>query len=75
MLEQDVKNVCSMDTLEAANSMSDPEVNDEHESFIFEEPQDTSTFEETPSPPAIGTHRVQPSLAPPSKKFQKGGCR
>ena len=47
-----------MDTLEAANSISDPEVNDELESFIFEEPQDTYTFEETPSPPAIGTHRV-----------------
>ena len=56
MLEQDVKNVYSMDTLEAANSMSDMEVNDEHESFILEEPQDTYSFEETPSPPAISTH-------------------
>ena len=27
-LEHDVENVCSMDTLEAANSASDPEVND-----------------------------------------------
>ena len=28
MLEQDVENVCFMDTLEAANSISDPEVNE-----------------------------------------------
>ena len=56
MLEQDVKNVCSMDTLEAANSMSGTEVNNENESFFLEEPQDTYSFEETPSHPAISTH-------------------
>ena len=56
MLEQDVKNVYSMDTLEAANSMSGTEVNDENESFFLEEPQDTHSLEETPSHPAISTH-------------------
>jgi hypothetical protein len=56
MLEQDVENVCSMDTLEAANSMSSTEVNDENENFFLEEPQDTYSFEETPSHPAISTH-------------------
>ena len=56
MLEQDVENVCSIDTLEAANSMSGTEVNDENESFFLEEPQDTYSFEETPSHPAISTH-------------------
>ena len=40
-LEHDVENICSMDTLEAANSIPDTEVNDDHESFILEEPQDT----------------------------------
>ena len=56
MLEQDVENVCSMDTLEAANSMSDSKVNDEHESFLLEGTQDTYSFEETPSPLAISTN-------------------
>ena len=56
MLEQDVENVCSMDTLEAANSMLGTEVNDENESFFLEEPQDTYYFEETTSPPALSTH-------------------
>ena len=56
MLEQDVENVCSIDTLEAANSMSGTEVNDENESFFLEKPQDTYSFEETPSHPAISTH-------------------
>ena len=75
MLEQDVENVCSMDTLEAAKSMSGTEVNDENESFFLKEPQDTYSFEETPSHPAISTtRRVQPSLAPLSEKVQKGGC-
>ena len=45
-----------MDTLEVANSIPDTEVNDDHESFILEEPQDTYSFEETPSPPALSTH-------------------
>ena len=58
MLEQDVENICSMDTLEAANSMSGAEVNDENESFFLEEPQDKYSFEETPSHPAIRTHAV-----------------
>ena len=56
MLEQDVENVCSMDTLEAVDSMSDSEVNDEHGSFILDEPQDTYSFDEAPSPLAISTH-------------------
>ena len=55
-LEHDVENICSMDTLEAANSIPDIEVNDDHESFILEEPQDTYPFKETPSPPALSTH-------------------
>ena len=55
-LEHDVENVCSMDTLEAVDSISDPEVNDEDGSFIFEGPQDTYSFDETPSPLAISTH-------------------
>ena len=38
-LEHDVENVCSMDTLEAVDSISDPEVNDEDGSFIFEGPR------------------------------------
>jgi hypothetical protein len=42
----DVENVCSMDTLEAVKSISDSEVNEEHRSFIFEEPQDTYSFDE-----------------------------
>ena len=45
-----------MDTLEAGNSIPDMEVNDDHESFILEEPQDTYYFEETTSPPALSTH-------------------
>ena len=45
-----------MDTLEAVNSISDSEVNDEHGSFILEEPQDTYSFDETPSPLANSTH-------------------
>ena len=40
-LGHDVENVCSMDTLEAVNSILDSEVNDEHGSFILEEPHDT----------------------------------
>ena len=40
-LEHDVENIYSMDTLEAANSISDTKGNDDHESFILEEPQDT----------------------------------
>ena len=40
-LEHDVENICSMDTLEAANSISDTKGKDDHESFILEEPQDT----------------------------------
>jgi len=56
MLGQDIENVCSMDTLEAANSISDPEVSDEHESFILEEPQDTYSFKETPSLMPLSTH-------------------
>ena len=55
-LEHNVKNIYSMDTLDAENSISDTEVNDNHESFILEEPQDTYSFEETPSPPALSTH-------------------
>ena len=55
-LEHDVENVFSMDTLGAANSISDSEINDEHESFIFEGPQDTYSFDETPSPITISTH-------------------
>ena len=55
-LEPNVENVCSMDTLEAVNSISDLEVNDEHGSFILEEPQDTYSFDETPSPLANSTH-------------------
>ena len=55
-LEHDVKNVFSMNTLEAAKSTSDLEVNDEHERFILEGPQDTYSFEETPYPLAISTH-------------------
>ena len=38
-LEHDVENICSMDTLEAANSIPDTEVNNDHESFILEESQ------------------------------------
>ena len=45
-----------MDTLEAANSIPDTEVNNDHESFILEEPQDAYSFEETPSPPELSTH-------------------
>ncbi|KAG2597855.1 hypothetical protein PVAP13_5KG305007 [Panicum virgatum] len=37
-LEHDVENVCSTDTLKATDSISDMEVNDEHKSFILEEP-------------------------------------
>ena len=37
-LEPNVENVCSMDTLEAVDSMSDSEVNVEYGSFIFEGP-------------------------------------
>ena len=55
-LELDVENVCSIHTLEAANSILDSEGNDEHESFILEEPHDTYSFEETPSPPGLNTH-------------------
>ena len=55
-LEHDVENVYSMDTLEVVDSMSDSEVNDEHGSFIFEGPQDTYSFDETPSPLANSTH-------------------
>ena len=55
-LEPNVENVCSKDTLEAANSMSDSKVNDEHESFLLEGTQDTYSFEETPSPLAISTN-------------------
>ena len=68
MLEQDVENVCSMDTLEAANSIPDTEVNDDHESFILEEPQDTYSFEETPSPPALSTH---PESSHPLPLYEK----
>ena len=68
MLEQDVENVCSMDTLEAANSMSGMEVNDEDESFFLEEPQDTYSFEETPSHPAISS---QPESSHPLPLYQK----
>ena len=55
-LEHAVENGCSMDTLEAVDYMSDLEVNEEHGSFIFEGPQDTYSFDETPSPLAISTH-------------------
>jgi hypothetical protein len=55
-LEHDVENVCSMDTLEVVNSISDSEVNEEPGSFIFERPQDTYSFDETPSPLALSTH-------------------
>src|SRR6185312_7903757 len=54
--KHDVENVCSMDTLEAVDYISNPEVNDEDESFIFEGPQDTYPFDETPSHLAISTH-------------------
>jgi hypothetical protein len=53
-----------MDTLEAANSMSGTEDNDEHGNFILEEPQDPWSFEETPSPPAISTHIEASHLMP-----------
>ena len=55
-LEHDVENVCSMDTLEVVDSISNPEVNEEDGSFIFEGPQDTYSFDETPSPLANSTH-------------------
>ena len=61
-----------MDTLEAANSMSDMEVNDEHESFILVEPQDTCSFEEIPSPPAINTYAESNHLMPLYQKISKG---
>ena len=51
-----VENVCSMDTLEAVDSISVSKVSEEHGSFVFEGPQDTYSFDETPSPPAISTH-------------------
>ena len=56
MLEQDVENVCSMDTLEVVDSISDSEVNEEDGSFIFEGPQNTYSFDETPSRLTISTH-------------------
>ena len=55
-LEHAVESVCFMDTLEAVDSISDLEVNNEVGSFILEEPQDTYSFDETPSPLAISTH-------------------
>jgi len=68
MLEQDVKNVCSM----AANSMSGTEVNDENESSFLEEPQDTYSSEETPSHPAISTHAESNHPLPLyQKKFKR----
>ena len=71
-LEPNVENVCSKDTLEAANSMSDSKVNDEHESFLLEGTQDTYSFEETPSPLAISTNTEShhPILLH-QKKFEK----
>jgi hypothetical protein len=63
-LEHDVENVCSMDTLEAVDSISDPKANEELESFIFEGPQDTYSFDETPSPLAISTHTESIHPAP-----------
>ena len=67
-LEHNVENIYSMDTLDAENSISDTEVNDNHESFILEEPQDTYSFEETPSPPALSTH---PESSHPLPLYQK----
>jgi hypothetical protein len=63
-LEHDFENICSMDTLEAANSMSGTEHNDEHGSFILEEQQDPCSFEEIPSPPTISTHAESSHLMP-----------
>ena len=71
-LEPNVENVCSKDTLEAANSMSDSEVSDEDGSFILEEPQDTYSFNETPSPLAISTHTESNHPMPlHQKKFKR----
>ena len=55
-LEPNVENVCSMDTLEAVDSILDSEVNEGHGSFNFEGPQDAYSLDETPSPLAISTH-------------------
>ena len=57
-----------MDTLEAANSIPDTEVNNDHKSFILEESQDTYFFEETPSPHALSTH---PESSHPLPLYQK----
>ena len=69
LLELDVENVCSIHTLEAVDSISDPEVNDEDGSFIFEGPQDTYSFDETPSPLAISTHTESNHPTPLHQKF------
>ena len=58
-----------MDTLEVLDSMSDSEVNDEHGSFIFEGPQDTYSFDETPSSLAISTHIESNHPAPMHQNF------
>ena len=61
-----------MDTLEAVDSISDSEVNEEHGSFIFEGPQDTYSFDETPSPLAISTHTESNHPVPlHQKKFER----
>ena len=71
-LEHDVENICSMDTLEEANSMSVTKVNDENESSFLEEPQDTYSSEETPSHPAISTHAESSHPLPLyQKKFKR----
>ena len=71
-IEHDVENVCSMDTLEAVDSISNPEVNEEDGSFIFEGPQDTYSFDETPSPLAISTHNESNIPMPlHQKKFKR----
>ena len=58
--------------LSAVDSMSDSEVNEEHGSFIFEGPQDTYSFDETPSPPAISTHNETNHPIPlHQKNFEK----
>jgi hypothetical protein len=71
-LEHNLENLYSMDTLEAANSMSGTEDNDEHGNFILEEPQDPCSFEEIPSPPAVSTHVESSHLMPLyQKKFKR----
>ena len=67
-LEHDVENVCSVDPLEAVDSISDPEINDVDGSFIFEGPKNTYFFDETPSPLAISTHNESNHLVPLNQK-------